>query len=274
MQLLHRVLSAASRARLDELRIADEGHGYDAFGLHRDGVALGMALTGGLYKAWFRVSSIGHEHIPKAGAAIVAANHSGTLPFDGLMLWADIVRRTSRLARPVADHFVVNLPFLSELFSRAGAVGGSRRNLEHLLERGELVAVFPEGVPGIGKPFRERYRLQPWRVGHAELAMRHRAPVIPVAIVGAEEQLPQIGRIPIHGTKLLFGAPYLPVTLTPVPLPVRYRIYYGEPLALHERFDPRRASEPDVLERAAACVSGEVKRLIDRGLEERRGWFR
>ena len=252
--------------------IQDEGHGYDAFGLSAKGVARGIALTRGLYQWWFRVRSFGHEHIPRSGAAILAANHSGALPFDGLMLWADVVRRTSRLPRTVADHFVANLPFFSELFSRAGAVGGSRRNLEFLLERGELVAVFPEGTPGIGKLFRERYHLQPWRVGHAELAMRHRVPVVPVAIVGAEEQMPQIARVALGGS--LFGAPYLPVTLTPIPLPVRYRIYYGEPLLLHELFDARNPSEPDVLERASACVSSEVKRLIDRGLRERKGWFR
>jgi hypothetical protein len=87
--------------------------------------------------------------------------------------------------------------------------------------------------------------------------------------------MPQIARLELGGSsKYFFGAPYLPVTLTPIPLPVRYRIYYGKPLALHELFEPSSASEPDVLERASARVSGEVKRLIDRGLRERKGWFR
>jgi 1-acyl-sn-glycerol-3-phosphate acyltransferase len=274
-RVLHRAATTAQRGRLAALRFADEGHGYDAFGLHPSGVALGMALTEGLYRAWFRVTSSGHRNIPASGPAILAANHSGTLPFDALMLWADVVRKTEppRLARPVADHFVVNLPFLSELFSRGGAVGGSRKNLERLLERGELVALFPEGVPGIGKRFRERYTLKPWRVGHAELAMRHRAPVVPVAIVGAEEQMPELARIPLDGVEL-FGAPYLPIPLTPLPLPVHYHIYYGDPLVLHERFDPARASEPEVLEEAAAVVASAVRGLIERGLRERKGVFR
>lgn len=260
--------------RIDRFDMNDEGHGYDAFGMSRDGLAFALGLLGGLYNVWFRVSSTGHEHIPPSGAAIVAANHSGSLPFDALMLASDVARQSEppRPLRVVADYFVPNLPFISTLFARGGSVGGSRANLERLLERGELVAVFPEGTPGIGKHFRERYRLKPWRVGHAELALQHRAPIVPVGIVGAEEQMPQIARIPL-GAKL-FGAPYLPVTVPPFPLPVHYHMHYGPPILLHERFDPSRHSDPAVLEQAARLVADEVQRLVDFGLAQRKGIFR
>lgn len=265
---------AALRERTERIALTDEGHGYDAFGANRDWVAFGVAITRGLYDLWFRVDSAGHEHLPVEGPALLAANHSGTLPFDATMLWADVVRRSDppRVARFVADHFVPNLPFVSTLYTRTGAVGGSRGNLIHLLERGELVAVFPEGTPGIGKHYRDRYRLQSWRPGHAELALRMRVPVVPVGIVGAEEQMPQIGRIPL-GAKI-FGAPYVPVTLTPFPLPVHYHIRYGPPIHLHERFDPARASVPEVARAAASIVADAVRELVDRGLAERRGVFR
>ncbi len=258
--------------RIAAMDLPDEGHGVDLFGMSADGLRRALRLTGGLYRYWFRVRSRGHDHIPRAGAAIIAANHSGTLPFDAMMLWTDVLTRTSppRVVRTVADHFVPNIPFISPMFAQAGAVGGSRGNLRWLLDRGELVAVFPEGTPGIGKPFRERYRLQGWRVGHAELALLHRVPVIPAAIIGAEEQMPQLGRLNLH----LFGAPYLPVALPPFPLPVRYHILYGPPLRLHERFDPTRAREPAVVEPAAALVAEAVRGLIAEGLRWRRGIFR
>ena len=262
------------RKRADEIVLADAGYGYDVFGMHRGWIALGMGLMRGMYDSWFRVVSQGHEHIPTTGAAIIAANHSGTLPFDAAMLWADIARKTEppRVARSVADHFVPNLPVLGTLFARTGAVGGSRANLERLLSGGALISVFPEGTPGIGKHFRDRYKLQPWRVGHAELALRFRAPVIPTAIVGAEEQMPQIARIPV-GSRL-FGAPYLPITLTPFPLPVRYHIRYGKPVLLHEHVDVRRAAEPSILRAAAHIIAERVDAMLQTMLSERQGVFR
>ncbi|MCA9491169.1 MAG: acyltransferase family protein, partial [Myxococcales bacterium] len=179
------------RDRAHRLHFADAGHGFDQFGMHPDFVAVGDTIGAPLYDRYFRVKSYGAENIPKSGAAILAANHSGSLPVDGAMLWVDVYRRTDppRTARPVADHFVTALPVVSTLFARCGVVGGSRGNARALLESGELLMIFPEGVPGIGKPFSERYRLQHWTKGHCELAIRHGAPVIPVGIVGAEEQM-------------------------------------------------------------------------------------
>jgi 1-acyl-sn-glycerol-3-phosphate acyltransferase len=129
--------------------------------------------------------------------------------------------------------------------------------------------VFPEGDVGIGKPFAERYRLTEWRVGHVELALRYRAPVVPTAIVGAEEQMPTLFKIErFH----LFGAPYLPIPLTPFPLPVRYHVRYGAPMRLHEDYagDPR---DPAILADAARRVKARVQALIDQALEERAGVF-
>ena len=122
-------LPAVLRERPSRLALRDEGYGYDAFGANRDWVAFGIAITRGLYDLWFRVDSDGHEHLPSSGAALLAANHSGTLPFDAAMLWADVVRRSDppRVARFVADHFVPNLPFISTLFTRTGAVGEAAR---------------------------------------------------------------------------------------------------------------------------------------------------
>lgn len=261
-----------SRDRAERLEFHDAGHGYDQFGMHPDFVGMGDSVASFLYERYFRVRSYGSENIPKTGPAVLAANHSGTLPLDGAMMWVDVLRHTDppRAARPVADYFVSTLPVVSTLFARCGVVGGSRGNARALLEQGELLMIFPEGVPGIGKRFSERYQLQEWRQGHCELAIRHSAPVVPVGIVGPEEQMPQIARIPVPRGSAL---PYIPIPATLVPLPVRYHIHYGEPLRFDREYRPDDADDPEVVQHAADRVRAAVEKLIERGLAERKGIF-
>ncbi|MHB8876245.1 MAG: 1-acyl-sn-glycerol-3-phosphate acyltransferase [Myxococcaceae bacterium] len=266
------VLSREERERLRKAPIADAGHGFDVFGLSRDHLPLSLAVVKPLYRGYFRVRSYGAERVPAKGPAIIAANHSGMLPVDGMMLWTDVVTRVGRVPRVVSDHFVPALPFVGTFFARSGMVGGSRGNLMALLEAGELLALFPEGTPGIGKGFARRYQLQNWRVGHAELAIRFRAPVVPVAVVGAEESWIQIAKLRRLGH--LFGWPHIPVPLTPLPLPARYHILYGEPLALHEGRRPEDADNPQVVHAASQRVKAEVEKLVARGLSLRKGVFR
>jgi 1-acyl-sn-glycerol-3-phosphate acyltransferase len=263
---------ARVRDRAERLQFGDAGHGFDQFGMHPDFVAMGESLAAVLYDRYFRVLSYGAEHIPAAGPAILAANHSGTLPMDGAMLWVDVLRHTEppRPARPVADYFVSTLPVVSTLFARCGVVGGSRGNARALLESGELLMIFPEGVPGIGKPFRDRYKLQEWRQGHCELAIRHSAPVVPVGIVGAEEQMTQIARIPVPRGSAL---PYIPIPATLFPLPVRYHIHYGEPLRFDQEYRSDDADDPEIVQQAANRVRVAVEKLLEAGLAQRKGVF-
>ena len=269
--LLPSLLPVATRNRLDHTEFRDAGHGYDCFGLDLNSVAAATGLTRLLYRIYFRVRSCGAQNIPARGGVILAANHSGTLPFDGAMLYHDVIEHTDppRIPRALADVFVPRLPFVGTWFSRIGIVNGARGNVRHLLRQGELILVFPEGTPGIGKPFRDRYKLQQWRVGHAELALRCKAPVVPVAIIGAEEQWPLLMRI--DGFHLL-GAPYLPIPMVPFPLPVRYHIHYGEPI--HFELPVESADDPAAVDDAAARIKTAVQRLIGDGLSARRGIFR
>jgi 1-acyl-sn-glycerol-3-phosphate acyltransferase len=267
-----RRLLATELALARSAPIRDAGHGYDLFGLAPGHVAFMLALLGRLHAHYFRARAYGVENLPVRGAALLAANHSGTLPLDGMMLWADVILRRERIPRTIADYFVAGLPFIGTLFARCGVVGGTPGNLQALLESGELVLIFPEGVPGIAKPIWERYQLQEWRVGHAELAIRHRAPVVPVALIGPEEQMPLLGRIEALGP--LLGVPYVPLPLTLLPLPVRYHIHYGEPLVLHQGLRPEDADDPEVVQRAASRVREAVQHLIQRGLRQRQGIFR
>lgn len=198
----------------------DAGYGFDVFGLSPPLLRRVAALGAPLYERYFRVDSRGIEHVPETGAAIIVANHGGVLPVDAAMLCLDVLRRTPRIPRAIADHFVPRLPLVSSLFARLGVVSGRPANVRRLLEDGELVAIWPEGVAGPAKPFGLRYELQHWRVGFAEHAIRHRVPIIPAAIVGAEESWPLALRLPVRA----FGSPYLPVPMSPVPLPARFFI--------------------------------------------------
>ena len=249
----------------------DAGYGYDVFGFNPTWLKWASKVLEPIYKYYFRVSSYGIEHVPLEGPGILASNHSGTLPIDGMMIGLDVYFKTHeyRAPRAIVDYFVAGLPFVGTLFTRVGGIGGSRGNFRRSLEDGDLLLVFPEGEPGISKPFSKRYQLQKWRVGHVELAIRHQAPVIPTAVVGAEEQLPLIAQIPIRA----FGAPHIPLPAVPFPLPVHYHIYYGEPIDFSEQYEPDDANDPEVLKQAAKTVKSAVHELIQRGLRERKGVF-
>lgn len=260
-QTYERIANAAS--------FHDEGHGFDLFGLHPPTLSKALRATTPIYDRYFRVDSMGAEGIPETGPAIVIANHAGVLPVDAGLLCVDILRRTQRIPRPIMDHFVPRLPLVSTYFARIGGVSGTRANVRTLLERGELLVIFPEGVSGVAKPFRERYQLQHWSVGFSEYAIRHRAPVIPVAIIGSEESWPML--VKLRGLKL-FGAPYLPIPATPLPLPARYRIRYGTPI--HLDAEPAHADDPAIVARFASEAREALEQLIADARAARRGVFR
>ena len=263
VEALLRSLPAGERRRFENIRFRDAGYGWDVFGMSPRAVAAAAALGAPAYESWFRVRSHGIEQLPAHGAAILAANHGGLLPIDGALVVLDVLRRTDppRVLRAIGDLFIPFLPAVGTLFARAGVVNGTAANFARLLADGELVLVFPEGAPGIGKGWRRRYQLADWRVGHVELAIRHRVPVIPVGIIGAEEAWPALTRLEVRP----FGAPFLPVPALPLPLPVRHDLHYGAPIALFERFRPADADDPAVLAAAADLVKQAVADLIGHG---------
>jgi len=268
--LARKLLPAEIDARIDALEIDDRGgHGFDAFGMSRGGVAFGLAFTRFLYEVWFRVRAHHIERVPASGPTLVAVNHSGLVPLDGMMVSANLTREgpIGRAPRVIADRFVPSLPWVNVLFQRAGAIGGSRGNVHAVLDNGGLMVVFPEGTVGIGKGFAKRYQLQPFRTGVAELAVRHQAKIVPTAVIGSEEAWPQIARL--EGLRP-FGAPYLPVPLTPMPLPVAHDIWYGEPIDVAGRFSPEDADDPSVVGPLADEVRARVAELVAEGRRERR----
>jgi 1-acyl-sn-glycerol-3-phosphate acyltransferase len=198
-----------------------------------------MAPVRPLFDKYFRIDVRGVANIPDTGGALVVANHSGTLPIDGVMTSLAVLDHhpAHRHLRELAVDLVFRMPFLAPLARKAGHTLACAQDAERLLTGGELVAVYPEGFKGVGKPFSERYRLQRFgRGGFVASALRAGAPIVPCSIVGAEEIYPMIGDI--KPLARLLGLPYLPVTpffpllgpLGAIPLPSKWIIFFGEPI--------------------------------------------
>jgi 1-acyl-sn-glycerol-3-phosphate acyltransferase len=175
-----------------------------------------------------------------------------------------------RLTRAIVDRWAGGLPWINVFFARVGQVVGTRENVADLLEDGQLALVFPEGIEGIRKTIAHRYRLQQFRVGFIEQALRSRAPIVPTAFIGSDDQAPIL--LDIRPLAKRLGLPMLPITPTfpwlgplgLLPLPVSYRIVYGEPLPYHERFGPEGADDSRLVRYLANQVRRAVQLLIDR----------
>src|SRR6476469_2133916 len=166
-----------------------------------------------LFNSWFRVETQGLQNVPDVGGALVVANHSGTLPIDAMMTTVALHddHPAQRRLRLLSADLVVDMPLLGSMSRKLGSTLACNEDAERLLTGGEVVGVFPEGFKGIGKPFRERYTLQRFgRGGFVTAALRTGTPIIPCAIVGAEEIYPMIGNAKTLAR--LLGMPYLPMT--------------------------------------------------------------
>ncbi len=245
--------------------------GWDRFGLSPRALQQAFPLFYALYRHYFRVRSEGHANVPATGPVVLAANHGGLLPFDGAMAVVDLLLHSEppRLARAILDRFAGSLPWVNVFMARVGQVVGTHENFARLLDDDEAVLVFPEGIDGIRKPITQRYRLQRFHVGFVEHALRARAPIVPMAILGSDDQAPIL--FDVKPLARWLGLPAAPITPTfpwfgpagLLPYPVRYRIVYGEPLCFHERFSISSAEDPAVVRALAGQVRRAVQRLID-----------
>ena len=234
-----------------------------------------------LYEKYFRVEARGLERVPNDGGALIVANHSGTLPLDALMtqvaLWDH--HPVGRHLRMLAADVVFTMPYVGSYARKAGHTLACNPDALRLLGSGEVVGVWPEGFKGIGKPFSERYRLQRFgRGGFVSAALRTGTPIIPTAIVGAEEIYPKIGDI--KPLARLLGIPYVPVTPTfpwlgplgLVPLPSKWYIVFGEPIET-SGYDPAAADDPMLVFNLTDQVRESIQDTLYRVLLQRRSVF-
>lgn len=248
--------------------------GYDPFGADVDTLRVSAAILAYLYRWWFRVEATGLENLPATGSVLIVSNHSGQIPLDGVMIAMAMVldAETPRFPRAMVERFIQTLPFLSVWFPRAGQVMGSPENAQRLLENGEALIVFPEGVKGISKPFDRRYKLAPFGQGFVRLALETNTPILPVSVIGAEEQYPTVSNL--SGLAKLLGLPALPIIPQLfmgmlAPLPTKYRIHFGEPMYF--------AGDPDdddaAIDEKVWRVRATIQSMVNRGLKERKAIF-
>ena len=235
-----------------------------------------------LYDTWFRVETRGLDNVPDDGAALVVANHSGTLPLDALMTTLAMLDKhpAHRHLRLLGADLVFSLPVVAPLARKSGGTLACNADAERLLTSGELVGVWPEGFKGIGKPFRERYKLQRFgRGGFVSAALRTGVPIIPCSIVGAEEIYPMIGNLKVLAR--LFGFPYFPVTpffpllgpLGAIPLPSKWIIEFGEPIETAELGGAAAAEDPMLVFNLTDQVRETIQQTLYSLLVQRRSVF-
>ncbi|MEU4287014.1 lysophospholipid acyltransferase family protein [Kribbella sp. NPDC026596] len=232
-----------------------------------------------LAEKWFRVEVRGVENVPSDGGALIVANHSGTMPLDGLVTQLIVADHAHRPLRTLAADLVFQTPFVGELARKGGATLASNDDAERLLGRGDLVGVWPEGFKGIGKPFSERYKLQRFgRGGFVSAAMRTGVPIVPCSIVGAEEIYPLVGNI--ASLARLLGVPYIPITpffpllgpLGLIPLPSKWLIEFGEPIRTDD-FPDGAADDPMLVFNVTDQVRETIQQTLYTLLMQRRSVF-
>ncbi len=240
---------------------------YDAWGYNKEKSRLAFAVAKKLYDDYFRVTANGLEHVPATGRVLIIGNHSGQLPMDGVLVAVALATNPDgpRAPRAMVERFFPTVPFVGNFLNQIGAVTGDPANCARMLESEGCIIVFPEGVRGSGKLYKDRYQLQRFGNGFMHLAINHRTPVVPVGIVGCEETMPSVANL--EPVAKLLGLPYLPVT-TPVPLPARVYLEFGAPML----FDGDNLTEAEVGERVEQ-VKQSIRGLIRAGLERRESVF-
>lgn len=256
--------------KVQAIRRTENEYGVDPFGFSLDYTLSAVAPFIWLYKHYFRCETFGIEKVP-AGRVLLVANHSGQLPMDAAMIGVAMLSdgKPPRAVRSMVEKWANSLPWVSTFFARVGQIVGTPENCRRLLEAGEAILVFPEGVKGIAKLWPQRYQLQEFGLGFMRLALETNTPIVPVAVVGAEEQAPAF--MNVKTVAKVLGFPAFPITPTvlPFPLPSRYRLYFGDPLFFTGRAD----DEDSELEKKVKVVKASISSMLERGLRERKHVF-
>ena len=271
---------AEATAELIRRRLRGEYTTYP-YGMDLELIEVVRPFLGFMYRSWWRVMAEGLEHVPGEGRALMVSNHSGVLPWDGAMIGTAVFDEhpTPRVTRCLHLSWFSTLPVVAPALAAFGQVQALPENAIRLLEDDQLVCVFPEGLKGVGKLFRDRYKLARFgRGGFVQMALRTGAPLIPVAVIGAEETYPMLANAkPIAR---LIGFPYFPITplfpwfglLGVVPLPSKWTLVFHEPIAT-AHYGPQAADDPLLVSELSEQVRGRIQATIDKRVAGRKSVF-
>jgi 1-acyl-sn-glycerol-3-phosphate acyltransferase len=277
--LVHLPRQAPDHPELPDPRLSD----VDEWGRSERIRQLARQLYGPLYRNWFRVEWEGLENIPKEGGALLVANHAAAIPSDAPVIMHGIEEQLGRAVYGLADYLFKTMPVVGTLWARAGGVPAHPENAYRLLrEQQQLVLVFPEGSKGPGKTFAERYQLRRFgRGGFVEIAMRAGVPVIPIAVVGAEESMPIMFKIPSLAKAL--GVPYVPITANMLLLgpllgavgyfPAKFKLRVLPPVHFDVDPDQERYSRSRVMDEAEDIRLALQETLYDMLRARKSIWF-
>jgi 1-acyl-sn-glycerol-3-phosphate acyltransferase len=272
-EVVNRIGGLDFEQRLQQIERTEPGS-PDPFGFDPAWAKYALAASALFHRYYFRVETHGMDNVPP-GRVLLVGNHSGQIPIDAAVILSALFfdANPPRIARSMVEKWAQTLPVVSTFFARCGQVVGVPENATRLLEMGEALLVFPEGTRGISKPFTERYRLQEFGIGFMRLALETDTPIVPIAVVGAEEQYINFGNVETLARALKMPSfPIIPQWLVPgmqMPLPTRYRLWFGEPL--HFSGDPD--DEDAVIGEKVEVVRATIQAMINRGLKERKSVF-
>ncbi|HLV67849.1 MAG TPA: lysophospholipid acyltransferase family protein [Polyangiaceae bacterium] len=260
----------------DRVRVLSERYRTvrDPFGFDPEMARRAAAVSAFFHRVYFRTEVFGIEHVPE-GRVLLVANHSGQIPIDAAIIGAAMFfdANPPRVMRALVDKWTATLPFVSAFFNRVGQVVGVPENARRLLEMGELLLVFPEGTRGVVKPFSRRYQLEEFGLGFMRIAIETATPIVPVAVIGAEEQYVSLGNVRWAARALNFPVfPLVPQVFVPggqLPLPTKYRLHFGEPMRFHG--DPD--DDDTIIADKVWLVRQSIQHLLARGLAARRSVF-
>jgi 1-acyl-sn-glycerol-3-phosphate acyltransferase len=277
--LVHLPTSRPEPPELDDPRRSD----VDEWGRSEDIRAVARRLYDPIYRHWFRAEWDGLEKIPVDGPALIVANHAAAIPSDAPVIMHGIETELGRPVYGLADNLFKAIPVVGNLWSRAGGVTAHPENAYRLLrEQRQLVLVFPEGNKAPGKTYNERYQLRRFgRGGFVEMAMRSGAPIIPVAVVGAEESMPILLKLP--NVARAIGLPYFPITVnhlvfgpllgTVLYFPAKFRLKVLDPVTFDVPPDQDRYSKSRIMDEAEDIRVSIQETLYEMLRSRRSVWF-
>ena len=253
----------------NELRIRYQGY-QDPWGFNLELCEKALRKIMPLYRSYFKVRVFGQENIQDK-PYLVVGNHTGQIPLDAMLVTVAFAVDVSppRIMRAMIERFLAQMPFLGDLTAQTGSILGDRANCEYLVDHGESILIFPEGVKGISKNTPDYYKLRPFSQGFYRIALQKKTPILPICVIGAEEMFPLV----FHARKLasMLKLPSLPVSANLLPLPSPIDIYIGKEIPIPEHMNLE-SSDKEIKENVFH-IENTIKHMIVHGLKNRRPFF-